>query len=50
VKEAMQLLGIPVGPVRRPGLVALDPADRAALAKLLTGWGLMPGQHAAAAE
>ena len=39
VKEAMALAGVPVGPVRPPGLVALDPADRERLAALVQGWG-----------
>lgn len=40
VKEAMTLTGTPVGPVRPPGLVALDAADRQKLAQVLRGWGL----------
>lgn len=40
VKEALTLLGVPVGPVRRPGLPALDAADREALRRLLREWGL----------
>ena len=40
VKEALALLGVPVGPVRRPGLPALDTADREALRLLLREWGL----------
>jgi 4-hydroxy-tetrahydrodipicolinate synthase len=39
VKEAMTLTGLPVGPVRPPGLVALDREDRARLAEVLRGWG-----------
>lgn len=38
VKEALQLRGQPVGPVRLPGLAALDPADRAALGAILKQW------------
>ena len=38
VKEAMALAGVPVGPVRAPGLVALEPADRARLAEVVRGW------------
>lgn len=40
VKEAMMLTGVPVGPVRPPGLVALDAEDRQKLAEILRGWGL----------
>ncbi|HEX8165329.1 MAG TPA: dihydrodipicolinate synthase family protein [Beijerinckiaceae bacterium] len=40
VKEAMTLAGVPVGPVRPPGLVALDADDRRRLAEVLRGWGL----------
>lgn len=40
VKEALTLLGVPVGQVRRPGLPALDAADREALRRLLREWGL----------
>jgi 4-hydroxy-tetrahydrodipicolinate synthase len=40
VKEAMTLAGVPVGPVRLPGLVALDAEDRRKLAEILRGWGL----------
>lgn len=43
VKEALTLLGLPVGRVRRPGLPELDDRDRASLAKLLQEWGL-PGR------
>ena len=42
VKEALMLLGLAVGPVRPPGLVALDAADRERLRCVLTGWGLKP--------
>ena len=42
VKEALMLLGIAVGPVRAPGLTALDAADRERLRRVLTGWGLRP--------
>lgn len=38
VKEALMLRGDNVGPVRLPGLPALDAADRARLAEILTGW------------
>ena len=38
VKEAMALAGVPVGPVRAPGLVALEPADRERLAAIVRGW------------
>jgi 4-hydroxy-tetrahydrodipicolinate synthase len=40
VKEAMMLTGLAVGPVRPPGLVALDADDRRKLAEVLRGWGL----------
>ena len=40
VKEAMALTGVPVGPVRPPGLVALDADDRRKLAEVLRSWGL----------
>lgn len=40
VKEAMALAGTPVGPVRPPGLVALDAEDRQKLAQVLRGWGV----------
>ena len=40
VKEAMRLLGAAVGPVRLPGLPALDTADREKLRSILTSWGL----------
>ncbi len=35
VKEAMELIGMPVGPVRLPGLERLEAADGAALASLI---------------
>lgn len=38
VKEAMGLLGRPVGPVRLPGLPELDAAERAELRRIVTGW------------
>lgn len=41
VKEAMQLLGRPVGNVRLPGLTKLSDADRSELRELLAGWGLL---------
>ena len=40
VKEALGLLGLPVGAVRPPGLPALDPADRETLAREIARWGL----------
>jgi 4-hydroxy-tetrahydrodipicolinate synthase len=46
VKEAMALLGRSVGPVRLPGLPALDAGERAALKTILSGF----AQLAAAAE
>ena len=38
MKEALQIRNFPVGPVRLPGLVALDPADRSHLTAILAGW------------
>jgi len=40
VKEALGLLGYPVGAVRLPGLPALDPADRETLTQEIARWGL----------
>lgn len=40
VKEALGLLGFPVGQVRLPGLPALDPADRETLTGEMARWGL----------
>jgi 4-hydroxy-tetrahydrodipicolinate synthase len=48
VKEALQLLGVPVGPVRPPGLPRLEPEIRARLADLLAEWGLLSAPRAAA--
>jgi 4-hydroxy-tetrahydrodipicolinate synthase len=42
VKEALRLLGFPVGEVRLPGLPRLDDEARAALAGILRDWGLQP--------
>jgi 4-hydroxy-tetrahydrodipicolinate synthase len=50
VKEAMMLLGLPVGPARIPGLTALDAADRDRLRSVLADWGLRPAPTSAAAE
>ena len=47
VKEAMEMIGFPVGPVRLPGLPALDDQDRAKLGDVLRGWGLLPSRAAA---
>ncbi|WP_342358944.1 dihydrodipicolinate synthase family protein [Terrarubrum flagellatum] len=47
VKEALDLIGFAVGPVRQPGLPALDAADRDQLADVLRGWGLIPSRVAA---
>jgi 4-hydroxy-tetrahydrodipicolinate synthase len=47
VKEAMMQIGYPVGPVRLPGLVALDAEDRAKLSGILQSWGVLPAQRAA---
>ncbi|MCZ7496495.1 dihydrodipicolinate synthase family protein [Agrobacterium tumefaciens] len=38
VKEAMEILGMTVGPVRAPGLARLDKEDRATLEGLLASW------------
>jgi 4-hydroxy-tetrahydrodipicolinate synthase len=38
VKEAMDILGFKVGPVRAPGLARLDKEDRATLEGLLASW------------
>ena len=38
VKEALMLRGEDVGPVRRPGLPALDAADRSRLEQMLKSW------------
>jgi 4-hydroxy-tetrahydrodipicolinate synthase len=50
VKEAMMLLGLPVGPPRVPGLTALDAADRDRLRRVLTELGLQPRPISIAAE
>jgi 4-hydroxy-tetrahydrodipicolinate synthase len=47
VKEAMMQIGYPVGPVRLPGLAALDAEDRAKLSGILQSWGVLPAQRAA---
>jgi 4-hydroxy-tetrahydrodipicolinate synthase len=47
VKEAMELIGYPVGPVRLPGLPALDAADRRTLSDVLASWGVLPARQAA---
>lgn len=49
VKEAMGMLGMPVGPVRHPGAESLDPADRERLAAIVAGW-RVPGAARAVAE
>jgi 4-hydroxy-tetrahydrodipicolinate synthase len=41
VKEALGLLGTPVGPVRLPGLPELNEAERAELRAIVSGWGAM---------
>lgn len=38
VKEAMEILGMKVGPVRAPGLARLDKEDRTTLEGLLASW------------
>jgi 4-hydroxy-tetrahydrodipicolinate synthase len=50
VKEAMTLLGRPVGPARVPGLTVLDTADRNRLRSVLNDWGLRPLPASIAAE
>lgn len=40
VKSALTLMGYPVGPVRVPGLPALDAQDMATLAQILREWGV----------
>ncbi|MBX3540670.1 MAG: dihydrodipicolinate synthase family protein [Chelatococcus sp.] len=40
VKEALGLLGLPVGPVRLPGLPVLDPGDKEILKREMARWGL----------
>lgn len=47
VKEALEMLGFPVGPVRLPGLPQLDEQDRATLADVLRSWGLLASRAAA---
>lgn len=42
VKAALELLGLPVGAVRLPGLPRLDAAAKKDLAEILRGWGLLP--------
>jgi 4-hydroxy-tetrahydrodipicolinate synthase len=49
VKEAMGELGFAVGPVRLPGLPALDPADRTTLIGILRSWNVLPEKHAGSA-
>lgn len=39
VKEALGLLGTPVGPVRLPGLPELNESERAELRRVVAGWG-----------
>jgi 4-hydroxy-tetrahydrodipicolinate synthase len=41
VKEALGLLGTPVGPVRLPGLPELNAAERTELRAIVSGWGAM---------
>jgi 4-hydroxy-tetrahydrodipicolinate synthase len=50
VKAALELLGWRVGPVRPPGLPALDRGDRDALREILARWGLFGGETIAAAR
>lgn len=39
VKEALGLLGTPVGPVRLPGLPELNESERSELRRVVAGWG-----------
>jgi 4-hydroxy-tetrahydrodipicolinate synthase len=41
VKEAMRMLGLPVGPARAPATAELGPAARTDLASILRQWGLL---------
>jgi 4-hydroxy-tetrahydrodipicolinate synthase len=41
VKEAMRLLGLPVGPARPPGRPELSESAKSELAAILKSWGLM---------
>jgi 4-hydroxy-tetrahydrodipicolinate synthase len=41
VKEALGMLGTPVGPVRLPGLPELNEAERAELRAIVSAWGTM---------
>jgi 4-hydroxy-tetrahydrodipicolinate synthase len=41
VKEALGLLGTPVGPVRLPGLPELNEAERTELRAIVAGWGAL---------
>lgn len=43
VKEALDMIGLPVGPVRLPGLPRLSPEERRNLAATLRTWGLIAG-------
>jgi len=49
VKEAMAELGFTVGPVRLPGLPALDPADRATLIGILRNWNVLSDKRTGSA-
>jgi len=40
VKEGLEAIGYPVGPVRVPGLAALDEADRQSVAEIVADWGV----------
>jgi 4-hydroxy-tetrahydrodipicolinate synthase len=46
VKEALALIGHKVGPVRLPGLPALDAAERAQLSAIIAGWARTPSPAA----
>jgi len=47
VKEALEMIGMPVGAVRLPGLPRLDEQDRATLRQVLESWGLLASRAAA---
>jgi len=50
VKEALKLIGFPVGPVRLPGLPQLDDGDRATLVEVLRAWGVLVPRAAASRQ
>jgi 4-hydroxy-tetrahydrodipicolinate synthase len=44
VKAGLEAIGYPVGPVRVPGLAALDEADTRLVAEIVASWGVTPRQ------